>query len=346
MMGTTFLARPNSLVRPERMVDFSTYGASPAGWCPFVDRDKVDPIPFALIPELPIEFADAGIICNTAYLFIPMPFGSIDILNTDCFHLVIVDQLAGNLVNIIKSLVTDMGLNLRYMLLIGLPIPGVFRHMPEFTLIMAETTGRFIRKMLDIVRSAITANRNAMDSRVNPNHCLLTNWRRSHTGRECIDNNACIKLPVRLSVNYDIFDVAMEAPAEDYAYVPALRNTDSGMRPIYKTVLRIMKRLSGILLSEVRIIRAVVPEFLKSMENLGNGMLKGLGINLLKPWIYFLQARELGLSSLTADTLLSTIPHHRDIIKCPVVHETRATKALEKIAFLFPVRVNTVPICP
>ena len=176
MNSTARLTCPLSVAELQTAVHLSASGAGPARRVPAADAYQVDTLPTALVLKDGIEPADACICDAICKVVIPKHTLHVKVLNTDGTHLAVVRQLMSDLVNVIKPLVGNLGMNSCYVVLDLLPAGRTLRLVTQFPLAVLQALLSGFRKVLSWEFTTIGADCKGLHSGINAN------------GRTCVSN--------------------------------------------------------------------------------------------------------------------------------------------------------------
>lgn len=147
MNRTTGHTGPFSVAQLQTTVDLSTRGASPAGCIPATNANQVDALPSALVLKDRIKPADARISDAISKMSVLEHSLHIQVLNADGAHLAVVRQLMSDLVDIVKPLVGNLGMNICNLVLNFLPSGRTLSFMSQLSLVMLKTLLRSLAKV-------------------------------------------------------------------------------------------------------------------------------------------------------------------------------------------------------
>lgn len=243
MLRTTRYTRPIPIVEFQTIVNLSASGASLARCVPTTDAYQVDAFPSALVVKNGIEPADAHISDAVGKMVIPKHTLHIKILDADCSHLVVVRKLMSDLVDVIKPLVGNLGMNTSDMKLNLLPVGRTLSLVTQFPLVVLQTFLSGFRKVRSRELPAIGADCKRLYSGVDANSCACVNSRTWFLADGCVYQDGSIILPVRIHRNGNILDLAIKASVKNDRDALALRDAESLILPVDGAVLRIVERL-------------------------------------------------------------------------------------------------------
>ena len=272
--------RPIPVSELHTTVHLSTSGAGLARCIPATDAYQVDAFPAALVLKDGIEPADARICDAVGKMTIPEHALHIQVLDADGTHLAVVRQLMSDLVDIVKSLVGNLGMNSSYVVLYLLPVGRPLRLMPQLPLIMLQTFLSGFRKVLSREFTAIRADCKGLNAGINSN---CGTWIYDSAGLladGCVYQDGSIILPVRIHRNGNILDLAIKASVKNDRDILALGDAESLMLPVDGAVLRIVERLPVLLVFEQRVSSSMLPPVLEGICYLLYCILERLRINL------------------------------------------------------------------
>ena len=237
--------------------------------------------------------------------------------------------------NVIKPLVSYLGMNTSDMMLYLLPTGRSLRLVTQFPLVVLQTFLSGFREMWRRKFTTIRADCKGLDSGINSN---CGTWIYDNAGLladGCIYENGSIVIPVRVHRDSHILDLAVETSVKNDRDVLALGDAESLMLPVNTTVLRIMERLSILLAFEQRMICSMFPPVLEGICDLLDGILQRLRVNLAKPRVDLLQGCELLLGSEATYADSRPAPHHGHIVKSAIICHAAAAEALGEELRLF-----------
>lgn len=319
---------PCPVAELQTTVHLSACGAGPAGCIPATYAYQIDAFPSALVLKDGIEPADARICDAVRKVTIPEHALHIQVLDADRTHLAVVRQLMSDLVNVIKPLVGNLGMNTSDMMLNPLPSGRALRLVTQFSLVMLQALFSCLGKVRSIELPAIGTYSKGFHTSVNTDSGSFFHngtWFRCNG---CINKNGSVVLPVRIHGYGNILDLAVEASMQDDRDILALGDAESLMLPVDGTVLRIVERLPVLLALEKWMTSSMLPPVLESICHLLNSILKGLGVDLAKPRVYFLQGDELLLGAEATYADSCPAPQQRHVVKRAVVCHAAAAEAL------------------
>ena len=266
----------------------------------------------------------------------------VKVLNTDGAHLAVVRQLMSNLMNIVKSLVGNLGVNTGDMMLNLLPSERPLRLMTQFPLVMLQTFFSRLGKMRSREFTTIGADSKGFHTGVNTDGCACVNSSTGLLTDGCVNKNGSVVLPVRIHRDCYVLDLAIKASVKNDRDILALGDAESLMLPVDGAVLRIVERLPVLLAFEQRVSSSMLPPVLESVSYLLDGILQRLRVDLTEPRVDFLQGGELLLGAEATYTDSSSAPHHRHVVKRAIIRHTATAEALREELRLILIRIKPV----
>ena len=322
--------RPIPVSELHTTVHLSTSGAGLARCIPATDAYQVDAFPAALVLKDGIEPADARICDAVGKMTIPEHALHIQVLDADGTHLAVVRQLMSDLVDIVKSLVGNLGMNSSYVVLYLLPVGRPLRLMPQLPLVMLQTLLSSLGKVRSRELTAVGAHGKGFYTGVDTDSSGLFHSGTRFLADGCVDKDGGVVLPVRIHRNGNILDFAIKASVKNDRDLLALGDAESLMLPVDGAVLRIMERLPVLLAFKQRMSSSMLPPVLEGVSYLLDGILQRLGVDLTEPRVDFLQGGELLLGAEATYTDSSSAPHHRHVVKRAIVRHTATAEALRE----------------
>ena len=302
---------------------------------PAVDLHDVHAVPLTFVRQLTDKLSERRVADRLGQVMIALHTTHVQVLDEYRSHLAIVRQFMSYLMQKVVTLVPDLRVALGdYMLLSGSVVrAGLF---PGKAALLETKTplGMLQRLRVDIAPAVGTDNIAAVQVYANT-RILVNNGVTFKFPNGRVDKNGRIVPVSGALADGNVFDRAVKRSMQHGLDILALGNGDHSVLPVNTAVLRVVKRLPGVLTLRNRMVRTVFPPVPEAVRTLLDCILQGLGVHLVQPRINRLERGKLRLRREAGHTVPAAYPVHRHIVQRTVVCDAAAAETPgEKLGLL------------